>query len=112
MYSILSGAGLGTIFLSRFKYRDRATIIGDILGTIYHDPRGKTKTGIMRSSNLNFNQANKYLDFLMLCDMVKATDPLRSQEAARYKLTEKGLHLLKNFDMWHLVLETFRRKII
>ena len=41
MYSILSGAGLGSVILSRFKYRDRATIIGDILGTIYHDPQGK-----------------------------------------------------------------------
>ncbi len=112
MSLIFSGVGLECLFLSRFKYRDRATIIGDILGTIYHEPKGKTKTGIMRSSNLNFNQANKYLDFLMLCDVVKATNPLRSQEAARYKLTEKGLRLLKNFDMWQLVLETFRQKII
>ncbi|UCC32832.1 MAG: hypothetical protein JSW53_03250 [Candidatus Bathyarchaeota archaeon] len=112
MYSILSGAGLGSVILSRFKYRDRATIVGDILGTIYHDPRGKTKTGIMRSTNLNFNQANKYLDFLILCDMVKATNPLKSQELARYRLTDKGLVLLKNFDVWQLVLETFRQKII
>ena len=100
------------IRLSSFKYRDRATIIGDILDTIYRAPKGKTKTGIMRSTNLNFDQANKYLETLVLCDIVRAADPLRSQEVARYRLTAKGVNLLKNFNMWQMVLETFRQKII
>lgn len=112
MYLNPFSIGFGRILLSRFKYRDRATIIGDILDTIYRDPKGKTKTSIMRSTNLNFGQANKYLNFLTLCDIVKATDPLRSQELARYKLTEKGFRFLKDFDMWHLVLMTSRQKIV
>jgi predicted transcriptional regulator len=112
MYPNLFSIGFGRILLSRFKYRDRATIIGEILDTIYRDPKGKTKTSIMRGTNLNFEQANKYLNFLMVCDIVKATDPLRSQELARYKLTEKGCRFLKNFDMWHLVLQTVSQRIV
>lgn len=112
MYPNLFSVEFGRILLSKFIYRDRATIIGDILDAIYRDPKGKTKTGIMRGTNLNFDQANKYLSFLMLCDIVKATDPLRSQEIARYKLTEKGVRFLKNFDLWHLVLATARQRIV
>ena len=112
MYPNLFSTGFGRILLSRFKYRDRATIIGEIVDTIYRDPKGKTKTSIMRSTNLNFEQANKYLNFLMVCDILKATDPLRSQELARYKLTEKGFRFLKNFDMWHLILAASRQKIV
>ena len=104
--------GFGRILLSEFRYRDRATIIGDILDTIYRDTKGKTKTGIMRSTNLNFDQVNKYLNFLMVCDIVKATDPLRNQELARYRLTEKGIRFLKNFDLWHLVLQAAHQKMI
>jgi len=62
-------------------------------------------------SNFKY-QANKYLNSLILCDIVRATDPLRSQEAARYRLTERGVNLLKNFDLWQLVLETFRQKVV
>ena len=112
MYPNLFSAAFQRILLSSFKYRDRATIIGDILDAIYRDPKGKTKTSLMRSTNLNFDQANKYLNSLILCDIVRATDPLRSQEAARYRLTEKGVSLLKNFDLWQLVLESVRRRIV
>ena len=108
----LFSIGFGRIFPSKFKYRDRATIVAEILDTIHRDPKGKTKTGIMRAANLNFGQANQYLNHLLLCDIVKATDPLRSQEVARYKLTQKGASFLRNFDMWHLVLETFRQRIV
>jgi predicted transcriptional regulator len=100
------------ILLSTFKYRDRATIIGNILDTIYRDPKGKTKTSIMRSTNLNFDQANKYLGTLVMCDILRAADPLKSQELARYRLTEKGVVFLKNFNMWQMVLETFRNRIM
>ena len=96
----------GKILLSKFKYRDRVTIIGNILDTIQREPRGKTKTSIMRDANLNFEQANKYLHMLVLCDMVKATDPLHSQELVRYRLTERGFDLLREFEIWRLLLET------
>ncbi len=112
MYPNLFSREFGRMLLAKFKYRDRATIIGDILDTIYKDPNGKTKTSIMRSANLNLDQANKYLRFLILCDMVKTIDPLGTQEIGRYKLTGKGVNLLRNFDMWQLILETFRQKVV
>jgi len=101
----------GRMLLSKFKYRDRATIIGNILDTIHREPRGKTKTSIMRDANLNLDQVNKYLHLLVLCDIVKATDPLNSQELLRYKLTEKGFNLLRNFEIWDLVLQTLQRRL-
>ena len=112
LYPNLASIGFGKIFLSKFKYRDRATIVAEILDTIYRDPKGKTKTGIMRAANLNFAQANQYLNHLLLCDIVKASDPLRSQEAARYRLTEKGCRFLKEFDLWYMVMETFRQRVV
>jgi len=47
MYPNFFGLEFGKILLSNFKYRDRATIIGDILDTIFRDPKGKTKTSII-----------------------------------------------------------------
>lgn len=103
------GIAFRGMFPSRFKYRDRSTIIGHILNSISRDPKGKTKTSIMRSANLNFDQTNKYLDFLLVCDIVKATNPIRSQEMARYKLTGKGTGVLRNFEMLQLALQTFQK---
>lgn len=96
--------------MSKFKYRDRVHIMRDILDTINRDPKGKTKTSIMRGANLNFEQVNKYLDFLVLCDAVKAANPLRSQELARYRLTQKGLRFLRNAEMWNLLMYSHQRK--
>jgi predicted transcriptional regulator len=107
-FNVLFNCGL----IFRFKYRDRATIIRDILETIERDPKGKTKTSIMRAANLNFEQVNKYLDLLLLCDVIRAVNPLKSQEVARYRLTQKGFECLKNVEMWNLMLSTYRRKVI
>jgi predicted transcriptional regulator len=82
----------------------------DILETINRDPRGKTKTSIMRGANLNFGQANKYLDFLVLCDAIRAANPLKDQELARYRLTQRGLQFLRNTEMWNLMMNAYRRK--
>ena len=112
MYSNLFSVGFGRIFLSKFKYRDRAGIIRDILETINRDPKGKTKTSIMRGANLNFEQVNKYLDFLTLCDAIRATNPLRSQELARYRLTQKGLRFLRTTEMWNMIMFAHQHKIM
>lgn len=109
MHTYFSFSGLFNL-ISRFKYRDRVNIIKDILETISSDPHGKTKTSIMRGANLNFEQVNKYLDFLIVCDAIKAANPLRSQELARYRLTRKGLGFLRNTEMWSLVMDAYRRK--
>lgn len=97
---------------SNFKYRDRARIIEDILHSIISDQRGKTKTSIMRSANLSFEQTNKYLDLLAVHDVIRAVEPLNSQEAARYKLTEKGLRVAREFETWHYAFEIIYRKTI
>lgn len=111
MHTYLSfNALLNWILISKFKYRDRATIMRDILETINRDPKGKTKTSIMRGANLNFEQANKYLDFLILCDAIRAANPLRSQELARYRLTQKGLQFLRNTEIWNLMMYTYQSK--
>ncbi len=90
---------------SKFKYRDRITIVTDILDAVSDDPQGKTKTGIMRSANLNFGQANKYLHLLELCDVLKAQDPLESFEVARYRLTGKGLEIARHLSALQYALE-------
>jgi predicted transcriptional regulator len=114
--SMFAGSSLswvfGKIFHSGFKYRDRASIIVDIVDSVNGDPRGKTKTSIMRSANLSLDQTNKYIDLLMVCDMLRATDPISSQEVARYKLTEKGLKFAREFDMWRYILQRAYTKII
>lgn len=102
----------GKILHSKFKYRDRANIIEDILDSIISDHRGKTKTSIMRSANLSFEQTNKYLDLLAVHDVIRAVDPLNSQESARYKLTEKGLRFAREFETWRYAFEIFYRKTI
>jgi len=110
--SFLFNSWFGNLRLSKFRYRDRATIVGDILESINRDPKGKTKTSIMRGANLNFDQANKYLRFLLLCDLVKGIQPLSSQETSRYRLTKKGQNFLRDFDMWRLFLQTYNRQMI
>jgi len=95
----------GKIFSTGFKYRDRSNIIGDILDSINSDPKGKTKTSIMRGANLNLDQVNTYLHYLMILGLIKPVDPLKSQEAARYKLTTKGIQLAKDAAMWRFPLE-------
>jgi len=113
MYTIVSFSMIfGKIFHSGFKYRDRATIIGDILDSINSDPRGKTKTSIMRASNLSLEQVNKYLYHLLLSGVITTTGPLESQELARYRLTAKGLRLTRDAAMWRYTFELYRQKAV
>ena len=105
MYSSLLSVQFGKIFLSGFKYRDRRTIIGEILAMVYREPRGKTKTSIMRGANLNFDQVNRYLELLILRGLIKVEAPIRSQELARYRVTEKGLQLTRTLEISRLTLK-------
>lgn len=100
------------ILLSGFKYRDRAKIIVDILDSVSSEPKGKTKTSIMRSANLNLDQVNTYLFHLVSLGLIKSGDPLKSQEMARYKVTTKGLKLVKDIDMWRYVLAPSQRRLV
>ena len=77
--------------LSGFKYRDRLTIIIDILNAVNGCPRGKNKTSIMQAANLSSYQVEKYLNLLVVTDLLKI-------ENSVYKSTEKGQRLAKDLE--------------
>ena len=79
-----------------FKYRDRATIIGDILSSLSINPRGRRKTNIKQSAGLNNDMLNRYLDLLMRNGYVMV------DSGDVYKLTQRGLRLLQNLDVEYL----------
>ena len=61
------------------------------------------KTEIMYSANMSFFQLQKYLSFLLelkLIDKVTIGNPI-----VTYRVTRKGLRLLKNIDVVLAVLE-------
>lgn len=83
-----------------FKYRDRATIIGDILVSLARNPEGKRKTNIKQSANLSSDLLNKYLDLLLRNGYVIV------EGGEIYKLTQRGLRLLQNLDFEYLRMRT------
>lgn len=82
--------------LFTFKYRDRATIIGDILSALCINPRGRRKTNIKQSAGLSNDMLNKYLDLLLRNGYVLI------ENGDVYKLTQRGLRLLQNLDVEYL----------
>ncbi len=74
---------------SVFKYRDRGTIINDILISVKNSGKGRKKTQIMQSANLNYLQMNKYLTYLMNCGFITVT------EKQTYFITNKGAKFLQ-----------------
>ncbi len=78
--------------MSTVRHRDRMTIIAEILKTTKESKGGKKKTDIMRSINLNYPQANRYLRFLLSNGYLS----LNSED--RYKITKKGLEFMRNLE--------------
>lgn len=74
--------------LKAFKYRDRMTIIGDILKSLKNSRGGKRKTQIMQSANLNYVQLDKYLRYLLHHGFLKIT------EKGKIEITEDGARFL------------------
>ena len=72
-----------------FKYRDRVSIIGDILTTVKNSRKGRRKTQIMQSANLNYNQTKKYLDYLLDCGYLVVA------EKEKYRITNEGSRFLQ-----------------
>lgn len=114
MFCYLPASAIRSILTSRFKYRDRSGIVVDILHTVGYDPKGKTKTSIMRNANLNFGQVNKYLDLLLVHDIIKGeAPPIRNgQEKVRYKLTGRGFELLRDLETLRVALKLIHQKPI
>lgn len=81
-------------FFTPFKYRDRVSIINDILKSVKDSSgKGKRKTQIMQSANLNYLQMKKYLNYLLECGFLMLT------EKETYVMTEEGSRFLQ----WHLM---------
>ncbi len=87
-----------TADVSGFKHRSRVTIMKEILRSTRGSKKGSRKTQIMQSANLNYHQANKYLRLLM------ANNLLRVDGQNRYRITERGLELVKTLDSLKLNL--------
>jgi len=74
-----------------FKYRDRYTIVADILKAIAKTNKGVRKTQIMQTANLNYDLLNKYLDCLMLNKFILV-------DGYVYKLTRRGMEFVQNIE--------------
>jgi predicted transcriptional regulator len=79
--------------LHAFKYRDRTTIISDILKAVKRSKKGRKKTQIMQSANLNYIQTKKYLNYLTNCGFIVVT------ERQRYIITNKGSSFLQLIEV-------------
>jgi len=76
---------------SIFKYRDRYTIVADILKAVAKSNRGIRKTQIMQRANLNSDLLNKYLDMLIRNHYIII-------DGYTYKLTSRGMQFLQSFE--------------
>jgi len=77
--------------LCAFKYRDRHSIVADILKAIAKSDKGSKKSHIMQRANLNSTQVNKYMDILLRNGFVII-------DGYRYRLSTKGLRYLENVE--------------
>ena len=81
--------------------RSRTEIVGNILDAANG---GTTKTKIMYSAFLSYNQLNEYLSILIENNLIEYLDGTKT-----FKTTEKGLNLLKiHNEMAELLQTTFK----
>ena len=71
------------------KYRNRVSIMSDILASIKFSKKGLKKTQIMQSANLNYLQTKKYLSYMLNCGFLVVT------ERETYAITPKGTCFLQ-----------------
>jgi predicted transcriptional regulator len=83
------------IRMASFKYRDRVTIIRDVLKTIKRCDDGGRKYTIMKHASLSYDQLNKYLLFLTNMGYIKE---IAEPDGKKYEVTEKGSVFLKSLD--------------
>jgi predicted transcriptional regulator len=88
--------GLISQALHAFKYRDRTTIVSDVLKTVKDSRRGMKKTQIMQSANLNYIQTKKYLNYMLNYGFLVVT------ERDIYVITEKGNRYLQLIEMYRI----------
>lgn len=85
--------------LSAFRNRGRTCILVDILNTLKEKPDGKTKTQIMQSARLNYKQVTKFINLLLLCDLIRA-EPFNhgKRKLTSYALTKHGSEFLESLQ--------------
>lgn len=76
-----------------FKYRGRMTIIVDILKSVENSRKGRRKTQIMQSANLNYVQMKKYLSYLTDCGLLEVS------KVQKYVITKKGSRFLQFVEL-------------
>ena len=83
------------------RNRSRTEIVGNILDAANG---GATKTKIMYTAFLSYNQLNEYLSILIANNLIEYLDGTKT-----FKTTEKGLNLLKiHNEMTELLQTTFK----
>ncbi|RLI22608.1 hypothetical protein DRO54_00770 [Candidatus Bathyarchaeota archaeon] len=82
------GLDLWAFFINSFKYRDRLTIVLEILKSVKKSKKGLRKTQIMEKARLNYVQTKKYLNYLLNMGYLAVT------ERNTYVITESGARLL------------------
>jgi predicted transcriptional regulator len=80
-------------FLAAFKYRDRVSIMGDILKTVKTAGDGGSKYHIMQNARLNYIQTKKYLGYMQNCGFLVVS------ERQTYLITEKGYRFLQAIEI-------------
>jgi predicted transcriptional regulator len=81
------------------KYRNRTEIVGNILDAANG---GATKTKIMYTAFLSYNQLKEYFSILIENNLIEYLDGTH-----KFKTTEKGLNLLKiHNEMAELLQQT------
>jgi predicted transcriptional regulator len=79
------------MLLYAFKYRDRHSIIADMLKAVAKSSKGSKKSHIMQRANLNSEQINRYIDILLRNGFVII-------DGYKYRLSTKGLRYLENIE--------------
>jgi predicted transcriptional regulator len=80
------------------KYRNRTEIVGNILDAANG---GATKTKIMYTTFLSYNQLKEYFSILIENNLIEYLDGTRT-----FKTTEKGLNFLKMHNEIGELLQT------
>jgi predicted transcriptional regulator len=101
------------ILLSTFKYRSRLNIVVDILDLLKKRPEGMTKTDIMQYAKLNYKQTKRFINLLMVCDLIRA-EPLNygERKLTCYALTHHGLEFLEIFQNMHFAKALLEQKAL
>jgi predicted transcriptional regulator len=80
-------------FLRSFKYRDRVTIMADILNTLKTNRDGGSKYQVMQNARLNYIQTKKYIGYMVNCGFLVVS------ERHTYLITEKGARFLQAVEI-------------